>query len=487
MADDCANNWGIQLCLPDQHNRSVKAPVLPRVLALGEQETFTALSSLVSAETKLFVFERVACSGSQANSWAIDDATMHNASLCLFGAGSFIAGDGSAMQSCTSSTFHLGDDLAMVSETNDVKSILGRRNTVPLPCHIPGEMASAELKKHEDDCLQAIHIKMCVAKMNRSPCKALLVELMLAGNGASLSNRALMSIGKPCCCHGVDVIVDETVTGGRTGSMLHLLSKPGSFQAAVTHVTLGKWCKMGTVILSRDWHKKRAVLHPAEMRGASTGIGAKEATMCWRCVKKCTSEMEEKRVRTLRKLRLNDSDVWGKGILLCGPCRRETPCGLKCRCLPLVHANTPFDSVKSKTPKQPHKCRAEVNQKIVDTQRMWILEVPVLDGGRCWDDKHRKERLLDFQLCSNLIECHSDLEENPSEIWRELCLPQGTNRTEGEGTLARLRTAGCIENTQFGRKRQREWKLVSGFIAPWKSSDMDQVLETLLQLVDVAL
>ena len=236
MADDLANNWGVNLCLPDRYNRSFHCPKLPRILDVNDGQTspFASLPGKIAAETDLFCFERVSICGSQANSWAINDATNHNASLCLFAAGSYVAGDGSALQSYSSSEFTTGSELALITPPQDVSKGVCT-NTVPLPYHIPGVLGAKELMAYEDECLQAVHIRLSWAKMRRKPFKALLLELMLAGNGAILSNRALVSIGKLAIHHNLHVIVDEIMTGGRTGNMFYLFSKPPSFQSTVTH------------------------------------------------------------------------------------------------------------------------------------------------------------------------------------------------------------------------------------------------------------
>jgi len=213
MADDLANDWGVQFCLTDSKRRSVHSPVLPRVLVNG-QDSFTTIAGLVATESDKFIFERLAVSGSQANSWCVDDATNHTAELCLFAAGSFAAGDSSALQSFASSQHHVGDDLSFVSTPDEVLSAGARRNTVALPCHIPGAMDLKKLKKCEDDCLEALHIRLCWAKMSGKPHVSLFLELILAGNGASLSNRTLVALGKLAKHHGLGVIVDEIVTGG---------------------------------------------------------------------------------------------------------------------------------------------------------------------------------------------------------------------------------------------------------------------------------
>ena len=55
-------------------------------------------------------------------------------------------------------------------------------------------------------------------------------------------------------------------------------------------------------------------------------------------------------------------------------------------------------------------------------------------------------------------------------------MPKDINRSQGEAALARLKMAGCMETTQRGVKRKRQWKLREGLISPWKSDDFDEIL-----------
>ena len=351
MSDDLANDWGTKLCLPEMFNRRSFAPELPKrrngLLGVGGGTTHTSLPVLVAAESKNFTFGTVAACGSQANSWAINDATKNNASLCLFAAGSYVAGDGTSLQQYSTSEFHMGAQLCHIMPPEEVLTSAGRANTIPLPYHIPGVLTPHQLMHYEDECLQKVHIQLCWAKMQHKPYKALLLELILAGNGATLSHRALISIGKLAAYHQLRVIVDEIMTGGRTGRMIYLLSKPPSFQEVVTHITFGKWTQMGIVIMSKTWVEKRMIMYPFTKRGASTYLSEDEAVRQWKSLKEFLPQTSARRAKVLRNLRLTEEHVWGEGLLLFGPRRLETTRGLKCRYLPLIHENTPIDNVGS--------------------------------------------------------------------------------------------------------------------------------------------
>jgi len=484
MGDDLANNWGVNLCIPETYGRSLRAPPPQKVMGSSESSIASVLPSLLSSETDKFVYERVAICGSQANSWAIDDATDNNASLCLFAAGSYVAGDTSALQSYSSSEFVPRAELALTMVPEDVPSPKCRANTIPLPYHIAGAMSPEELVKYEDSCLEAVHIRLCWARVRRVPYKALFLELMMAGNGGILSHRALMAIGRLATFHNLCVIVDEIMTGGRTGQMFYLLTKPASFQNVVTHVTFGKWLKLGMIFLSKEWSQKRTKLYPYTPRGASTFLTADEAILHWRTVKSCMKEVPLKRANVLKKLKLKESDVWGEGLIVFGPVRRETMHGLKCRYLPTIHAHSPFEYVNvSKQSFSAAEFRSHINDMIVDATRKWISDGPQPRANEeltVAEQKLDAERLRDFSFLANLIQNSTDSKEETSEDWRNQCMPVKANRTQGESALSRLQVAGFIEQKQVGLKRKRKWKLTNNFLAPWKMEDVDEVLGQLM-------
>jgi len=484
MGDDLANNWGVNLCIPEKYGRSLRPTPEQKVVGSSEKSISSVLPSLLAVETNLFVFERVCICGSQANSWAIDDATDNNASLCLFAAGSYVAGDASALQSYSTSDFAPRDELALIMAPDDMMKQKCRTNTVPFPYFIPGVVSRQELMKYEDDCLEAIHIRLSWAKMRRTPYKAIFLELMLAGNGAVLSNRALVALSRLATFHNLCVIVDEIMTGGRTGQMFYLNKKPVSFQNVVTHITFGKWLKLGMIFMSKRWAEKRKELYPFTARGASTFLCADEAIAHWRTIKSCMKDVPLKREQVLKKLRLKEEDVWGEGLIIFGPTRRETLHGLKCRYLPTIHAYAPFEYINPSPQKLTSEAfRVHINKEIMSGTFDWILDTPLPEAGIESTDAERKldaERLLDFSFIATLIKsCHNSDEET-SEDWRSRCMPSKTNRTQGESALGRLMMSGFVAQTQVGKKRTRKWKLKNGFIAPWKVEDMDAALAIVL-------
>jgi hypothetical protein len=169
------------------------------------------------------------------------------------------------------------------------------------------------------------------------PIKAIFLELVLAGNGASLSDRALEKIALLSHKHDFSIIVDEIMTGGRTGTMLHLLTKPKEFIQCVSHVTFGKWPQCGMILVSKAHHdageqKKRV----SAQRSNSTCIDFKQIIPCWNKVVSLLGRAQVRRDVVLKKIKCKSDDAWGIGCLIFVPHKNNTANGLKNRILPLL-------------------------------------------------------------------------------------------------------------------------------------------------------
>jgi adenosylmethionine-8-amino-7-oxononanoate aminotransferase len=95
-----------------------------------------------------------------------------------------------------------------------------------------------------------MHEKLLLYRVQGRPIMSLFLELILAGNGAFLSDRSLNKIAILSKQHYFKIVVDEIMTGGRTGSLLLLTTKSINFISCVSHVTLGKWCQCGIILVS---------------------------------------------------------------------------------------------------------------------------------------------------------------------------------------------------------------------------------------------
>ena len=104
------------------------------------------------------------------------------------------------------------------------------------------------------------------------------MEITLASNGSTVSDRALTILGELAHLHDIGIVVDEIMTGGRTKTMPSTMEKPKIFHKSVQFITMGKWLKCGMVLGSKQQQTIRSNLLSKQLpRGASTGINGNEA------------------------------------------------------------------------------------------------------------------------------------------------------------------------------------------------------------------
>jgi len=167
---------------------------------------------------------------------------------------------------------------------------------------------------------------------------------VLAGNGAILSNRALIQLALLAKHHGFRIVVDEVMTAGRTGPhLLRTLVAPDQFQDVVSHVTMGKWPCVGLVLHN---HLAHAVLTEHDSRGATTGIDISDPMSYLKAVVVKLLIINERRANVLKKVKVSKDEAWGIGLLLFVPkFRQDSMPGMKSHLLPLL-ADAKIDSVK---------------------------------------------------------------------------------------------------------------------------------------------
>jgi hypothetical protein len=447
MCDDLANTWGTTFCCPLDNTRRIEKG--------GSVSKFGQAISC-STDGKFVLLKPMAC-GSDANLWAISDATGFNTSACLFAAGSYIAGDGGSLQPFSSSKFNFLENLADIAEPSDIHNDVARSNTVGLPYHINGVLDAEALEKYEDECLLGLHTFLVLAKMKGNPFEALLLELCLAGNGGVLSDRALKYLGELAFAHGLRIIVDEIMTAGRSGeAMLLLQSKPKAFQDVVTHVTVGKWVSLGAVLVSPKFAIEREARFGSSVRrGASTYLGCEEATSCWITVMANQATIADRRRAVLKRFRVPAADAWGIGLLIFAPVRRtDSKQGLKSRFLPMIHSNTPIDPIKYQ--KMDAKVlKQSLNHSIVQKSLNWV--------------HHKEEALsIDYLLCSHIARHCKVGDHYSSQQWRQMLKVGESTRTKGESMLRRAADALLMHTALKGKKRCRFWFVDTVMIPPWK-------------------
>ena len=225
---------------------------------------------------------------------------------------------------------------------------------------------------YEDDCLDYLHQRCILKKMTRQPIRGLLLELILASNGAVLSDRALVMIGQLAKHHHFGIVVDEIMTGGRTGHLLLTLTKPNDFVSSVTHITMGKWMQVGIVLVStrqKEMYKER--LSGMTARGSSTYIDLREAVSNFQEAFDNLEKTEDRRAQVLDRLGVNESDAWGEGILIFAPVMRLGALqGLKFRLLPML--NGPRIGTIRKKNMTSDWCKEVVNRTVMSGVRSWL-------------------------------------------------------------------------------------------------------------------
>ena len=454
MFDDLANDWGCNYCYPEERRGTSPCDV-------------TEFRQAISSPTQgKFVLLKLMGCGSDANLWAISDATCFNTHACLFAAGSYISGNGGALQPFSSCKFSVQNFLSEIAAPNEIHHDVARANTCGLPYHLPGVLDDEALKSYEDECFFALHISLVQAKMAGKPYEALLLELCLAGNGGTLRDRALLILSDLAVLHGFRIIVDEIMTGGRSGkSMLLLQTKPVSFQDVVSHVTVGKWVSMGIVLVCPDFAENRHKKFGDPIsRGASTELNCRSALSHWKYVSEHMHDIPKRRAVVLKQLKIDEDNAWGTGLLIFAPVRRtDSKQGLKCRFLPLLHVNTPVDKIRCV------KIAAMEMKETVNSTTMEMKEMVNSTMVQCclqWAHDN-ESACLDCSLCTYIATNCNEGDHFSSEQWREKVSSKGKQR-ETEATLRSAFNASFMHTSLKGPKRKRYWIVDTPMIPPWK-------------------
>ena len=221
---------------------------------------------------------------------------------------------------------------------------------------MPHHVLDEEDKDCDNKCLEFIEKQCHMFKMMGKPIVALVMELMLAGNGAVLSKHFLEELGhlsEKCEFH---LIVDEIFTGGRTcdDSMFLTLSKhcPQSFQKIVSQLILGKWTGTGLCCSRPKFLEKfgktsnrafsnHAVLPLSETIRAMDGVVERmeNGHVTARRVELIDHLMNKKPKST----NFTEESCWGPGAALCCPLTQRGGMEMKNRCSPKLEINEKFD------------------------------------------------------------------------------------------------------------------------------------------------
>ena len=255
MSDDLCNDWGCDLvCMGRLSGRKPKTGTMITIVA--DDRRHNNFHRLIEKTTNgLFGLKKLTTNGSDANLYAVTSMTKGNNSGCLIGCGSYVSGDSGPLQSWSTSDFEIGSGPAGIIGPDDPKlSSFTLQHTIALPYSIEGVMEYDDLRLYEDDCMKHLHMLCNYNKVMKKPVTCILLELSLASNGATLSDRALSILAELAGIHGFGIVVDEIMTGGRTKRMLSTMDKPKNFQKSVDFITMGKWLKCGMVLSSKRQH-----------------------------------------------------------------------------------------------------------------------------------------------------------------------------------------------------------------------------------------
>jgi hypothetical protein len=362
MADDLANQWGRHLCnLVKSDIREDRNKVRD-----SRRDTYKELKKSLARMCKdEYEVAKVTVCGSDANLWAITEATIHVDSVSceyLIANGSYVSGDMGPFQLLSSSFFCVQSEVCHITEPVNA-SAPAKAKTIALPYYIPGtsklstKAGKKMLADFEKECLTELHMRCLLGTLRGKPVLVLFLELILAGNGAVLSDWMLKNLGVLAKHHGFSIIVDEILTGARVGpDLIVTLSTPTEFQASVSHVTLGKFLGLGIVLRNINYKTSTYLeQHPCQFRGASTVLQTEDALVICNIVKRRIQSIPKRRNTVLRKFKVNEEIAWGRGLIVFIPKRRsDSSPGLKNRYLPLLAA-TKLDAIKTNTKKSSGK------------------------------------------------------------------------------------------------------------------------------------
>jgi hypothetical protein len=446
MGDNCANYWGCSLA-------DINTSQLRRSFGTSNGDNHlhnTFKQEIAATFNRKFSITCISTCGSEANLHAVVMVTDGDTNRCLIAAGSYVAGNSGPLQTWSTSEFSIKRGLSGILPPSEVKNKFTLSHTIPLPYSIKGVMGEEELKEFENKCMKEVHVKCLMGHMQGLPYTCIMLELMLASNGAELSDRALTMLGNLAEQHNLSFVVDEIMTGGRCGSMLMLLSKPLNFLNRVSHVTLGKWLQLGLVLSSShycDLKGLNAEQDHTTARGASTKMDVTLAHLHWSRVKENLNCTEARRESVVSRLKLEEGETWGTGCLIFAPvCRNGTVYGLKNRLLPQLEPKKPIERSLQRS-KMPEWSKAYVTELAVEAIRLWLY----LEKDLIYEDENVSYYNLVLYLSRNDVEEFNKIENLQNDVFSEL------GKNELRSLLRRAEKYGLLSYKMVGLKRLRFW------------------------------
>ena len=451
-SDDLANNWGCNLINIQKRGKK-------RAAGTVEEGGWTVFQSLVAKEFGgKFILHKVTPNGSDANLFAVNYLTKGNNDCCAIACGSYVAGDQGPLHSWTTSTFSVECGPSGILSPDNVATEFTKQHTIALPYHISGCVDDDDLSKYEDECLNNLHIRCLVQKMKKTPIRALLMEIALANNGSTLSDRALSMLGELASLHGFKIIVDEIMTGGRTGSMLLSTSKPSVFVDAIAHITMGKWLQVGLVLTSKAEHEQQLkAIVDMPGRGASTNVDCKEPVIHWQFACDEIQNTMLRRETVLKKIKVTEHDAWGQGVLIFAPvARMGSYLGTKNRFLPKLSLSTVHVGHVERT--SVNWTKFSVNSNIMTGSKAWLYPYYL---------KTEEEKTY-YMLITKLAPVY------PPGAWLQakyilvhLFGGKPYNMKSIAKVLRTAQEAGLLKEVKKTKERLRAWELQETMSPPW--------------------
>ena len=456
MADALANQWGTNLVFLDAKNRRKHM-----------DRAVTLLEAAVRRTTdEKFALSKIASCGSDANLFAIAEASFGQTDAVLIGSGMYVAGDKGPLQGWSTSRFDITYGPALIVPPEQTFITFTKEHVVALPYIIPlpehkDQEILKEVHAYEDECLHELHIRLLLNKLNGRPTQVLFLEIMLSGNGAELSDRVLERLGQLSAHHDFGIVVDEILTGGRCGTMLLTQQAPAKFQERVTHITMGKWLQAGVVLSSQTFKVRsdETLLHYPS-RGPSTEINATPAYLCWELVDEMLEKTEERRQGVINHLTgIFENDCWGKGVIIFAPAKRsDAEQGLKNRFLPMLE---PTRMDKFRWEHYPSWSKADVSAKVVEGVKSWCMHMK-----NAWAEDVRKtfcEYLATEFIGKHPFTITKDMKEQISRLWQE-----DLELYQLKDILKDAAKSKLVASKVKTSKRIRGWEIDKINVTPWR-------------------
>ena len=447
MTDNLQNNWGVDLLVDSSDERTTRSG--SNVTSYNEKNSIISINTIF----KPFAFDSFKLTGSSANANAIMRASSFQMDTCIVGCGSYVGGQLSDLQDWSSSKFARGDRLASI-ETN-IENLCGPacQQTVALPYFISinnETIDSKRLKSCERRCRKEIEHRILYSRLINRPISSMFLELILAGCGACLTRRFLITIGRLCARENIKIIVDEIMTSVRCGETLLTLNTPNVFRRQVAYITLGKWSKIGIVLKNpKNIFVKSNERNTTSMsdRGSSFVMTYKETFKQLSMVHDAIQKVEIRRKETLRAIKKSSKECWGEGCLIFSDNPQVVMKGLGCRYLPMLAPGLNI-SINSRTSNNNHK-KENIATSINEQVLKWI-QISKTVGTQC----NRAVVEYVYKLKRGGKTFIEESNRTKLKLAKELC-PEGDKQEDYKKAIQMALTHNLLGEKLIGSKRKR--------------------------------